>query len=89
MLDGILKHAATKRAKSANDGDRVAASDKHSQATAEHSAATKRIDPLDVLTVWVERTLLDWPIQKRYLVEPGGGVTLGGRPFMGASRSRG
>ena len=43
----------------------------------EPSAASKRIEPLDVLTVWVGGTFLDRPIQKRFLVEPGGGVSLG------------
>jgi tetratricopeptide (TPR) repeat protein/protein involved in polysaccharide export with SLBB domain len=75
-IEGYLKSAAAKREKSANHGG-IVASGNRPRATTEKSASTKRIEPLDVLTVWGRGTLLGQPIQRRFLVEPSGKMFLG------------
>ncbi len=76
-IEDLSKQAARKQQKPAKGDGRAVASGTKVHANAAPSAASKRIEPLDVLTVWVKGTLLDWPIQKCFLVEPGGGVSLG------------
>ncbi len=54
----------------------VAGSAKNSDSTGGGVAAW-RIKGLDVLSVWVRGALADWPLKKRCLVEPDGGLALG------------
>ena len=75
-IEYLAKQAAAKQQKTAK-GDGAAASSAKANAKDEPSAASNRIEPLDVLTVWGRGTLLDQPLQKCFLVEPGGGVSLG------------
>lgn len=56
---------------------RTAVSGAKAHANVKPSAASNRIEPLDVLTVWASGTLLDQPIRGCFLVEPGGKVSLG------------
>jgi tetratricopeptide (TPR) repeat protein/protein involved in polysaccharide export with SLBB domain len=75
------KDLLANQAASANDPGRVAASPEDSPEDSpkdgRRAAADRRIEPLDVLTVWVRGTPVGWPIQERRLVEPDGSLTLG------------
>jgi protein involved in polysaccharide export with SLBB domain len=64
---GIVDFAAARR-----DSSRG-----RSPAVAEPSETMKRIEPLDVLSVWVTGELTDHPIQRRCQVEPDGDLSLG------------
>jgi tetratricopeptide (TPR) repeat protein/protein involved in polysaccharide export with SLBB domain len=75
-IEDRSKEAAAKQQKTAKGGG-AAASGAKANAKGEPSAASKRVEPLDVLTIWGRGTLLDQPIQKCFLVEPDGGVSLG------------
>ena len=68
--------AAAKQQKPAGGGGTAASATKP-RATAEPPAKAKRLEPLDVLTVWANGTLLDQPVRGRFLVEPSGKVMLG------------
>ncbi len=73
------KQAGDKREKPGGGGPRVAASGTKAtggRVTAP-AALAGRIQPLDVLTVWASGTLLDQPVQGRFLVEPSGKLSLG------------
>jgi tetratricopeptide (TPR) repeat protein/protein involved in polysaccharide export with SLBB domain len=72
------KQPLTKHGESANGGGRVVASPEESRAGDQQLAASRHIEPLDVLTVCVRGgTFPNYPIRSRLLVEPSGNVNLG------------
>jgi tetratricopeptide (TPR) repeat protein/protein involved in polysaccharide export with SLBB domain len=73
----LPEQAATKQQKPAAGGGGVAASATKPRAATEPPAKAKGIEPLDVLTIWANGTLLDQPVRGRFLVEPSGKVLLG------------
>jgi tetratricopeptide (TPR) repeat protein/protein involved in polysaccharide export with SLBB domain len=71
------KQPSAKPEPSGSSAKPVPAPPNESHASSRPSSADRRIEPFDLLTVWVRGVLDEYPIQKRLLVEPSGSVSLG------------
>ena len=73
----VLEEAAPDQRTPTSAGDHSSSPKTGSPENTDLTATRQRIEPLDVLTVWVRGVLWDEPIRKRVLVEPSGCISLG------------